>query len=62
MAIVAGRSYDNFTKMPFVGVGAFEVPDIFPCSLSELNAPTEWVGFDRAIEIANPGEKGVHFF
>lgn len=62
MAWIDTKDYDNFKKMVFAGVGAYAIPDIYPCELAELDASTKWIGFNEVLSEKNPSGKGCHFF
>ena len=52
----------NLGKASFPGVGKFDIPPLQPIHVDEINAISEWIGFNYVLSDKEPEGKAVHFF
>lgn len=52
----------NLGKANFPGVGKYDIPQLQPIHVDEINDVSEWIGFNYVLSDKNPSGKGVHFF
>lgn len=55
-------NFENLNKAAFLGVGAYDIPEIPPFEFSEELEKTEFIPYNFANSCKTPEKTGVHFF